>query len=98
MVFVLGIEKNFKEETISSRLKIEVNVELSIEFVEFFPDDFAHLPYRAILSIVFKAVVENEVDIVNEILYVAIPIQVKFVFDGAEVHRLGHHFIVVGDF
>jgi len=90
--------KSFKEETILSRLTVEVNVELCIEFVELIPDYFAHLSYRTIFSIVFNAVVENEVDIINEFLNVAIPIRVKFVFNGAEVHWLGHHVIVVGDF
>jgi hypothetical protein len=50
-------------------MSVEVHVKLVIYFYELFPDLPAHLSHRAVLAIIFQAIVKGQVDVIYELLH-----------------------------
>lgn len=76
---------------------VEVHGETVVEFVELFPHLFAHFGHLSSISIIFKAILEDKVNIIEEVLEVQVFVLIKLVFYGSEIHGLLNNVKVVRD-
>lgn len=94
----LGIyQKLFVASILHRFSQVEVHAEVVVKLVELFADAFAHGAHLAVLAIVLQAVLEDEVQIVEEVLEFQVLVRVELLLDRTEVHWLLDDVKVVGD-
>lgn len=74
-----------------------IHAQLIVKSIEFLADTLAHDGNLAVFTIVLNAILENEVEVVEEVLELQVLIRVQLVFYSAEVHWLLDYVIVIGD-
>lgn len=79
------------------RSQIEVHAELEVLLAVLFSHTLAHDANLWVFAIVEEAVVEHEVDVIEELLAAQVLIRLQLLSDQAEVHRLLDDVKVVGD-
>lgn len=76
---------------------VEVNVEILVKFVKFISYLLAHLSDMTMFTIVENAVVEHQLDIMDEILHLGIFIGLKILLDCSKVHWFLNDIKVIRD-